>query len=93
MATATVGHEERHQRAHPFHVGVIEDRAAIALAAHQPGSRQDREVRRKRIRWASDRLGKCTRRDPAGLSLHEQTKNREPRRLTQSGESGQGVRR
>ena len=39
VPAAAVGHEEGHERAHAVHVGVIDDRAAIALPRAQSPAR------------------------------------------------------
>src|ERR1700731_3844665 len=44
MAVAAVLDQECNQRAHPFHIGAINDRAAVACAAHQARSGQDAEM-------------------------------------------------
>ena len=56
MPVAAIGHEERHQGAHAFEVGAIDDRATVTGATDKPRARQDGKMRRERVRGDNRRL-------------------------------------
>ena len=92
MTIATVGDQERDQRAHAFDIGAVEDGAAIARAPDEAGAGQNAEMARERVVRAAHRLGDGAGRKPARPALHQQPENREPCRLAERRQRGQRMR-
>jgi len=82
VSVAAVVHQESNQRTHHLDIGAIDDRAAVASAADQAGTRQNAEMRGERVVRAADRMGDCSGRRAVGLAPHEQPEDIQPRRLT-----------
>ena len=57
----------------------------MALAAHEAGMGQNREMRRHRVLWHAERAREIAGRDTLGFMPHEQPKSLEPCGLGQRG--------
>jgi hypothetical protein len=92
VTVAAIADKEFDERAHSFDISTVKDGPAVAYSGYQPGAGKNTEVRRKRVLRAPNFLGDRASRESGGLALHQQPKNREPRRLPQGGQRRQGMR-
>ena len=85
---ATVEEQVVEGPAHLAQIDRVEERPAFPPLRHQSGLHEGGEISRKRRGLAVQRLRQLPRRNPVRIAAHQQPEQRQPLRVTESGESG-----
>jgi hypothetical protein len=91
MAVAAIIYEKLDERLHSFDVRPVNNSSSVARCTEQAGPHQNCKVRRKRVVRCPDCFSDDTRCNSKRFMLDQKLKDREPRRLRQCRESGNGV--